>query len=47
MAEAELQISAPIERVAPDTIRLERTLDAPAGVVSAVAAQKMASASER
>src|SRR5919112_2741013 len=29
MAEAAIHISAPIERVAPDTIRLERTLDAP------------------
>ena len=29
MAEALIQISAPIERVAPDTIRLERLLDAP------------------
>ena len=28
MAEAAIQISAPIERVAPDTIRLERVLDA-------------------
>ena len=33
MAEAAIQISAPIERVAPDTIRLERTLDAPAETV--------------
>jgi uncharacterized protein YndB with AHSA1/START domain len=30
MAEAAIQIRAPIERTAPDTIRLERTLDAPA-----------------
>lgn len=29
MAEAAIEISAPIERIAPDTIRLERTLDAP------------------
>jgi uncharacterized protein YndB with AHSA1/START domain len=29
MAEAAIQISAPIERIAPDTIRLERTLEAP------------------
>src|SRR5919112_3786418 len=29
MAEAAIHISAPIERIAPDTIRLERTLDAP------------------
>jgi uncharacterized protein YndB with AHSA1/START domain len=29
MAEAAIQISAPIERLAPDAIRLERTLDAP------------------
>lgn len=29
MAEAAIQISAPIERLAPDTIRLERLLDAP------------------
>jgi len=29
MAEAVIQISAPIERVAPDAIRLERLLDAP------------------
>jgi uncharacterized protein YndB with AHSA1/START domain len=29
MAEAAIQISAPIERIAPDTIRLERLLDAP------------------
>jgi uncharacterized protein YndB with AHSA1/START domain len=28
MAEAAIQISAPIERVAPDTIRLERLMDA-------------------
>jgi uncharacterized protein YndB with AHSA1/START domain len=28
MAEAAIQISAPIERLAPDTIRLERVLDA-------------------
>lgn len=28
MAEAAIQVSAPIERVAPDTIRLERMLDA-------------------
>ena len=28
MVEAAIQISAPIERVAPDTIRIERTLDA-------------------
>ena len=33
MAEAELQISAPIQRIAPDTIRLERTLDAPVETV--------------
>ena len=33
MAEAAIQISAPIERVAPDTIRLERTLDARAETV--------------
>jgi uncharacterized protein YndB with AHSA1/START domain len=32
MAEA-LQITAPIERVAPDTIRLERVLDAPVDTV--------------
>jgi uncharacterized protein YndB with AHSA1/START domain len=30
MAEAAIQIRVPIERTAPDTIRLERTLDAPA-----------------
>jgi len=29
MAEAAIQISAPIGRIAPDTIRLERRLDAP------------------
>ena len=29
MAEAAIQISASIERVLPDTIRLERVLDAP------------------
>ena len=29
MTEAAIQISAPIERVAPDAIRLERVLDAP------------------
>ena len=29
MTEAAIQISAPIERVSPDTIRLERVLDAP------------------
>ena len=29
MAEAAIQVSAPIERVAPDMIRLERMLDAP------------------
>lgn len=33
MAEAAIQISAPIERVAPDTIRLERLLDAPPATV--------------
>jgi uncharacterized protein YndB with AHSA1/START domain len=33
MAEAAIQISAPIERIAPDTIRLERTLDAPVETV--------------
>lgn len=34
MAEAQvIQISAPIERIAPDTIRLERTLDAPVETV--------------
>jgi uncharacterized protein YndB with AHSA1/START domain len=33
MAEAVIQISAPIERIAPDTIRLERLLDAPAETV--------------
>jgi uncharacterized protein YndB with AHSA1/START domain len=30
MAEAAAQIRVPVERTAPDTIRLERTLDAPA-----------------
>jgi uncharacterized protein YndB with AHSA1/START domain len=29
MVEAAIEITAPIERTAPDTIRLERTLDAP------------------
>jgi uncharacterized protein YndB with AHSA1/START domain len=29
MTEAAFQVDAPIERIAPDTIRLERTLDAP------------------
>ncbi len=29
MIDAAIQITAPIERLAPDTIRLERTLDAP------------------
>jgi uncharacterized protein YndB with AHSA1/START domain len=33
MTEAAIQIDAPIERVASDTIRLERTLDAPAAMV--------------
>lgn len=33
MAEAAVQISAPIERIAPDAIRLERTLDAPVETV--------------
>jgi uncharacterized protein YndB with AHSA1/START domain len=33
MAEAAIQISAPIERVASDAIRLERLLDAPAETV--------------
>ena len=33
MAEAAIQISAPIERVAPDAIRLERVLDAPVETV--------------
>jgi len=33
MAEATIQISAPIERIAPDAIRLERTLDAPVETV--------------
>ena len=33
MTEAALEVSAPIERIAPDTIRLERLLDAPAETV--------------
>ena len=33
MAEALIQISAPIEKIAPDAIRLERLLDAPAETV--------------
>lgn len=34
MAEAQaIQVSAPIERIAPDAIRLERTLDAPVEMV--------------
>jgi len=33
MAEALIQISAPIDKIAPDTIRLERLLDAPAETV--------------
>jgi len=33
MAEALIQIRAPIEKIAPDTIRLERLLDAPAETV--------------
>jgi uncharacterized protein YndB with AHSA1/START domain len=33
MTEANTQVRAPIERVAPDAIRLERTLDAPAEMV--------------
>lgn len=33
MTEAAIRIDAPIERLAPDTIRLERTLDAPADTV--------------
>lgn len=33
MAEAAAQIRAPIERIAPDTIRLERLLDAPVETV--------------
>jgi uncharacterized protein YndB with AHSA1/START domain len=33
MDDATIQITAPIERMAPDTIRLERTLDAPADKV--------------
>jgi uncharacterized protein YndB with AHSA1/START domain len=33
MTEAAIQISAPIERVAPDAIRLERVLDAPVETV--------------
>jgi len=33
MAEALIQISAPIERIAPDAIRLERVLDAPVETV--------------
>jgi uncharacterized protein YndB with AHSA1/START domain len=33
MTEAAIRIEAPIERLAPDTIRLERTLDAPADTV--------------
>jgi len=33
MAEAAIQIGAPIQRVAPDAIRLERTLDAPVETV--------------
>ena len=33
MSEAALEVSAPIERIAPDTIRLERLLDAPVETV--------------
>lgn len=33
MSEAAIQIDAPITRIAPDTIRLERTLDAPVETV--------------
>src|SRR5262247_922460 len=33
MAEAAAQIRMPIEKIAPDTIRLERTLDAPVETV--------------
>jgi uncharacterized protein YndB with AHSA1/START domain len=33
MAEAAAQIRVPLEKIAPDTIRLERTLDAPAETV--------------
>jgi uncharacterized protein YndB with AHSA1/START domain len=33
MAEAAILVTAPIERTAPDTIRLERTLDAPVETV--------------
>src|SRR6476469_10672334 len=33
MSEAAIRIDAPIERLAPDTVRLERTLDAPADTV--------------
>jgi uncharacterized protein YndB with AHSA1/START domain len=33
MVEAAIEITAPIERTAPDTIRLERTFDAPADKV--------------
>ena len=33
MVEAAIAITAPIERIAPDTIRLERTLDAPIDTV--------------
>jgi len=33
MTEAAIQISAPIERIAPDAIRLERLLDAPVQTV--------------
>lgn len=33
MAEALLQVTAPIERISPDTVRLERVLDAPVDTV--------------
>src|SRR3954465_2818473 len=33
MVEAQLQVTAPIERIGSDAIRLERTLDAPAETV--------------
>ena len=40
MAEAAAQIRAPIERTAPDTIRLERMLDAPVETVGAISPRR-------
>ena len=45
MAEAAAQIRAPIERTAPDTIRLERMLDAPVETVWRISPRRTFAAS--